>query len=217
MKLLSVLALALLAGCPDHKPPTTTAGSGIAGSAVGSAGSGATMNAAVTVTVVGDRPGRPPIDRVLVDVQIRNDDAAARWVLIPTKLPTMAGGVDKLEQLTAKLGAAELTIGRLLGNGGRYAVRLGAGARVTLRKLEVAWWNEGNAKEASFEIQLASDATAGDQPLESWFSKDPTINGAADIDMDTAQHTASHRSPDNKEVPLALTGATAIPVKLTTP
>lgn len=171
------------------------------------------MNAAVTVTVVGHKPGRPPIDRLLVDVQLRNDDPAPRWVLVPSKLPVMPGGIDKLEQLTA----GPIAVGRFLGGGGRYALRLAPGARVTLRKLEVSWWNDGNAKEAAFDVQLASEATLGDAAMATWFDKDPTITGAADVDMEAAKHTASHRAPGDVEVPLALTGATSVSVKVTAP
>ena len=67
------------------------------------------MNASVTITVVGTKPGRPPVERLLVDVQLKNDDATPRWVLIPTKLPPdSGGGVDKLEQLTVPAGTATI-------------------------------------------------------------------------------------------------------------
>ncbi|MDB4959528.1 MAG: hypothetical protein JWO36_7097 [Myxococcales bacterium] len=175
------------------------------------------MNAAVTVTLVGEKPGRPPIRRLLVDVQLKNDDATARWVLIPSKLPVTAGGIDKLEQLTASAGATTVAVGRFLGTGGRYALRLAPGARVTLRKLEVAWWSENREKAVAFDVQLASDVKLGGQPMATWFDKDPTITGAADVDMESAKHTASHRAPDDAELPLAATGATSAAIKLSPP
>src|SRR5262245_24039982 len=122
------------------------------------------MNAAVTVTLVGLKPGRPPTERLVVDIELRNDDQAPRWVLIPSALPVGAGGIDKLEQLTAPAGTTKVAVGRFLGTGGRYALRLAPGARVTLRKLEVSWWRENDEKTAAFEVQLAADALLGGRP-----------------------------------------------------
>jgi len=176
------------------------------------------MNAAVIVSLVGQKPGRPPTERLLVDVQLRNDDQEARWVLFPSIVPTTGGGVDKLEQLTAKAGSSTVAVGRLLGTGGRYAVRLGPGARVTLRKLEVSWWHEdGTIKELALEVQLAGKVTAGAEDLVTWFDKDPTIHGAAEVDMESAQHTASHRAPDDKEQALTAAAARTETIKLATP
>lgn len=176
------------------------------------------MNASVTVTVVGSRPGRPPVDRVLVDVQLKNDDATPRWVLIPTKLPLDAGGgVDKLEQLTVPAGSTTVAVGRFLGRAGTYAIKLAPGARVTLRKLELSWWREHAEKELTFDVSLANEVKIGDATMASWFDKDPAISGAADVDMDGAKHTRSQKSPTGDEVPLALAGATAAPVKLAVP
>jgi hypothetical protein len=176
------------------------------------------MNASVTVKLVGSKPGRPPIERLLVDVQLRNDDAEPRWVLFPSTIPLGAGGVDKLEQLTAKAGATSVAVGRFLGTGGRYAMKLAPGARVTLRKLEVSWWREdAKVKDVGLDVQLASEVTVGGEPLATWFDKDPTISGAAEVDMESAQHTASHRAPDDKELPLVTTGARTETIKLTAP
>jgi hypothetical protein len=175
------------------------------------------MNASVSISLVGIKPGRPPVDRLIVDVQLRNDDSAPRWVLIPSKLPLGTGGIDKLEQLTAPAGTATVAVGRFLGSGGRYGLLLAPGARVTLRKLEVSWWRENNQKEAAFDVQIASAVKLGDETMTSWFDKDPTITGAAEIDMEAAKHTASHRAKDDAEVPLAATGATSSTVNVKAP
>jgi hypothetical protein len=178
------------------------------------------MNAAVTVTLVGQKPGRPPTEHLLVDVQLRNDDAAARWVLIPSTLPVdTGGGVDKLEQLSASAGASTVAVGRFLGRAGTYALKLAPGARVTLRKLDISWWRENPKEqpEAAFDVQLASDVKLGDQAIAAWFDKDPAINGAADIDMATAKHTRSFKSPTGAELPVATVDATAAPVKIAAP
>lgn len=176
------------------------------------------MNASVTVTVVGTKPGRPPIDRLLVDVKLENADAIARWVLIPTKLPVdSGGGVDKLEQLTVPAGSVTVAVGRFLGRSGTYAVKLAPGARVTLRKLELSWWREHAEKEAAFDVTLASEVKIGDAPMTTWFDKDPAITGDADIDMDNAKHTRSQKSPTGDELQLGTVGATTAPVKLPVP
>ena len=175
------------------------------------------MNANVTVTLAGTKPARPPIITLLVDVQLKNDDKVARWALIPSKLPvdTGGGGIDKLEQLTAQAGTTSVAVGRFLGTGGRYAIRLAPGARVALRKLPIAWWRgDTNDKQVAFDVQLASEVKLGGAAMASWFSADPTIGGAVDVDVEAAKHTASHRAPEDKEQPVEVTGATAVHVKL---
>ena len=174
------------------------------------------MNAAVTVTLVGQQPGRPPMEKLLVDVQLKNDDSAPRWVLIPSVLPIDAGGgVDKLEQLTASAGATTVAVGRFLGRAGTYAVKLAPGARVTLRKLELSWWHEdAKVKEAAFDVRLAAGVKLADQAMDAWFDKDPVISGAADVDMEGAKHTRSFKSPTGDEVPVVTVDATSAPIKL---
>jgi len=173
------------------------------------------MNA--VVTLIGMKPGRPPLERLLVDVQIRNDEKTTRWVLLPSQLPLTPGGIDKLEQLTAKSGAADIAVGRFLGRGGRYAVRLGPGASLMLRKLEIRWWRQEEVKEVSFDVQFARDVALGGESMESWFDKDPVIQGTVEVEMENAKHTASHRAPGDKEVAVSVTGATTTSIKLSPP
>jgi hypothetical protein len=211
------LLVVVLVACADHKQrkieePTPQ------GSAVEKGSAMSPKNASVTITVVGNKPGRPPVERLLVDVQLKNDDAAPRWVLIPTKLPPdTGGGVDKLEQLTVPAGAATVAIGRFLGRAGTYAIKLAPGARVTLRKLELSWWRENDEKEAAFDVVLAGDVKLGDAAMATWFDKDPAIGGAAEIDMDAAKHTRSQKSPTGDEVTLVSSDATTAPIKLAAP
>lgn len=172
------------------------------------------MSAAVTVTLVGIEPARPPLERLVVDVTVRNEGAAPRWVLIPAALPQTAGGIDKLEQLTVNAGAARVTVGHFLGTGGRYALLLAPGARVTLRKLEIGWWRKEGATEVAFAIQFADDVALGGDAMARWFDGDPTVRGTVDADMDTARHTASRRSPGNREVPVSVRASRETHVKL---
>lgn len=176
------------------------------------------MHTSVTIKLVGSELGRPPIERLVVDVELSNDAPEPRWVLVPSALPLATGGVDKLEQLTAKAGATSVAVGRLLGTGGRYAMKLGPGAHVTLRKLGVSWWREDpTRKDVELDVQFAATILVGGEPLATWFDNDPTIGGIVEVDMASAQHTASHRSPDGKELPLVMTTARTETVKLTAP
>lgn len=176
------------------------------------------MNANVSVTLAGTKPARPPIITLLLDVTLKNDDKAPRWVLIPSKLPLRVAadkaGVDTLEQLAA----GNVAIGRLLGTGGRYAVRLAPGATAQLHKVEVAWWRDDpDAKKLSFDVQVASDVKVGGASLETWFTGDPSITGKADADFASAKNKAVHRAPDNKEQPLEIVGATATSISVSLP
>lgn len=178
------------------------------------------MNAQATVTIVGSRPGRPPLERLLLDVTLVNESAAPRWALIPTHVPRASrtpGGVDKLEQLTASTGTESVTIGRFLGTGGRYAVLLAPGARLTLRKLEVGWWGGKEAKEVRFDIEFADEVRLGEEAIASWFDRDATVRGVVDADLQTARHTASHRARGDKEVAVSMTVVTRAPIQLDAP
>lgn len=175
------------------------------------------MNTQAEVTLVGTRPGRPPLERLLLDVTLSNESGAPRWALIPAHLPRTAGGVDKLEQLAASAGVSSVTIGRFLGRGGRYAVLLAPGARLTLRKLEVRWWREGEPKEIAFNIEFAHEVLLGADTMASWFDKDITVRGVVDADMQTARHTASRRAAGDKEVAVSMTAVTRAPIQLHTP
>lgn len=173
------------------------------------------MNAAVTMTVVGTKPGRPPIEHLLVDVELTNGAGEPRWILIPTNLPVdRGGGVDKLEQLTTAGGA----VGRFLGRSGTYALKLAPGAHVTLRKLDIGWWREDRSnKQAAFDVQLAADVTLANASMATWFDKDPAISGTVELDMQAARHTRSHKSPDGDEIPVVTVDATTTSITLAAP
>lgn len=176
------------------------------------------MKPVVSVTLAGLKPGRPPIERLLVDVQLENAGSEARWALLPSRLPETPGGIDKLEQLTSKAAAGTVSVGRFLGTGGCYAVRLAAGASVKLRNLEISWWRDNpNQKAVKFDVRLATTVDLGDSPMVSWFEGNPTFNGASDVDMQSARHTASHRALGDKEVPLSAIGMTVEVVGLIVP
>jgi hypothetical protein len=164
------------------------------------------MSSEVTITSAGERPGRPPLIRLLVNVSVSNPGTERRWVLIASSLPPGTGGVDKLEQLTA----GSVKLGRFLGTGGFYGFALAPGAKLTVKNLELGWWNESNAKASPpVEVRTATGVTLGTADIASWFDGDPAVTGTIEIDADKAQHTRSHRAEGNREVPVALVGAEA--------
>src|SRR5689334_24101063 len=125
-----VLALVLVMGCADRQGDRQ-------GGAIAADHVGATMPT-VTITKAGERPGRPPLIRLLVNVTAANPGPDQRWVVIQRNIPgDDGGGVDKLEQLAA----GGVAIGKFLGTGGFYAVALAPGARLTIKNLEIGWWN----------------------------------------------------------------------------
>lgn len=172
------------------------------------------VTAPVNITVVGSRLGKPPLEHLFVDVVVRNDHSTPRWVLIPSHLPETTGGIDKLEELTASADSSSVTIGRFLGTGGCYAVRLGAGTRVTLRRLDVRWWRPNEPQEIALDVQFADEVALGGESIATWFARDPTVLGNVEVDMERARHSASHRSPGDKEVKVSAVGSTRVSIKL---
>ena len=177
------------------------------------------MKTAVTVRIVQTKPGRPPLERIFVDVDLKNEDSNPLWVLFPSRVPKMAGGIDTLLEHTAKSGTTSVKVGRFLGSGGRYAVRLAPGAHLTMRKLEIGWWTAGNPKNIVFDFQFATDVSLGAESMASWFDTDPTIRGTVDVDMEAAaaSQTTTHRSAGNKEVPLSVVGGETTSITVPAP
>ena len=175
------------------------------------------MKAPVTITLVGTKPGIPPLERLLVDVEVSNDFATPRWALIPVYVPSRAGGINKLEQLTASAGTTPVAVGRFLGTGGRYALRLAPRARITLRKLEVGWFRPDRANDIVIDVQFVDEVTLDGDPIARWFEGDPTVRGAVEVNMETARHTESHRAPSDKEVKVTITGSTPTSITLPVP
>jgi hypothetical protein len=192
MSRLTVPLAIVLAACAGPQPAPRTAPP-----------PGEAMQTQISVALTSEKPGRPPLTRLRVDVELRNDADEARWVLIPANLGAGSGGVDTLEQLGA-------SVGRLLGGGGCWAVRLAPGARLALRNLEVRWWRHNDDPPPPLEVRVAADVRAGGEPLAAWFSGDPTVTGAAEVDLDATPHVASHHAPGGREVPLAAPDAESV-------
>jgi hypothetical protein len=160
-----------------------------------------------SVTVVGIQPGIPPLQRLLVDVPLSNRSSSPCWVLLPSNLPLSSGGVDVLEQIEATTVASKIVVGRLLGTGGRYALRLNPGARVALRGLEVGLWQEPGPAGAELDVLFADDVSLGGETMASWFDREPGIDGTVEVDMRKAPVSDVHRTRDGKEVAVAIVGA----------
>ena len=133
--------------------------------------------------------------------------------LIQSKLPDASGGVDKLEQLTAPGG---VVLGRFLGTGSFYSLALAPGAKVTIKNLEIGWWNEDDAKTPPpIQVRTGTGVTLGGADIASWFDGDPAMSGTVDIDAGKAEHTKSKRADGDREVSVQVVGGqtTAVTVQ----
>jgi hypothetical protein len=175
----------------------------------------------VRAMLVGERPRRPPLTQLLVDLSIANGDAAPLWAIIPSNLPAATdanGGVNHFDQRTATANGGRVVVARLLGRGGGYALRLAPGAQVTLRHLEIGWWRRATTpSDLAFEVRLAATVTIGGQPLASWFDGEPTISGITEIDMQVAPQTHSRTAPDGRELPFVAGEVTRVLTRLVSP
>ena len=204
----TIVALAL-AACADRgggaaKPDHATEMKDATATDATGQGTEGTAMASVTITSAGERPGRPPLIRLLVNVTASNPGSDQRWVLIASKLPGGSGGVDKLEQLSAPGGVA---IGRFLGTGGFYAVALAPGAKLTIKNLEIGWWNDSDGQTPPpIEVRTGTGVSLGGADIATWFDGTPAVKGTVEVDADKAEHTRSKRADGDREVPVQVSG-----------
>ncbi|HVV82038.1 MAG TPA: hypothetical protein VHE35_03120 [Kofleriaceae bacterium] len=212
------IALALGAACgrggEKTAPPAVHSPDG-SGTAPGSAGSsGTTMSAkstasvSVAASVTASKPGRPPLQRLTVELTIDNPGDAPRWVTIAKQVPRNPdlgadAGVDALELR----GQGNAVLGVFRGSGSVYALRVGGHAKVTITNLEVGWWHRSpdETKVPDLDVSVADDLTIGGAPATDWFGLDPLVPNGARIDAGAAGKDA--HSIDG-EATIALTGAT---------
>ena len=157
----------------------------------------------VTIAATGERFGRPPLIRLLVTVTAINSSSETRWILISSALGPggRGGGVDKVERLSV----GGITIGRFLGTGGFYAMALRPGARLTIKNLEIAWWNDPEASTPPpIDVRIAGDVTLGGAAIATWFEADASVAGNVEIDAALAIHTSSRHGPGGGEVAVDL-------------
>jgi hypothetical protein len=180
--------------------PRPVTGTG-AGSPEGAPGRAAMIE--VAIASAGERPGPPPMVRLLVDVTMSNPTPSSQWLLIPRKVPADAGGIDKNEQRTA----GSIVYGVFLGNGGFYGFLLAPGARLTIRNLEVAWWKPGRATSPpALDVRTGTAVTVAGADLSTWFDRNPMVSGTVEIDAATAQHTYSKGSSTGAELDVSVAG-----------
>lgn len=223
--LLAIVLVACGRGSDRAAPPSRAPALDGPGVATGSAdASGSSMSNppsdASTVTIVakvtGTRPGRPPLQRLIVDVAIDNPGDAPRWILIPKQVPpnpdTAGGGVDSLEVR----GTGAALFGTFRGVAGTYALRVAAHAKVMVGNVEIGWWRSSPDDQVpALEVGVADQLTIGGEPAKAWFGVEPLVPGGARLDA-TSEPTGAH-AHEGDEAMLGLTGATTASAPLSLP
>lgn len=204
------------AGPPVTVNPPTGSGSAPAGS--GSSGTPMSTTSPVTVlaTVTASQPGRPPLQRLTLDVTITNPGDAPRWITLAKQIPhnedADGGGVDALEVR----GQGAALLGSFRGIAGVHALRVAGHATVKLTNLPVGWWRTGPADAVpGLDIVVADDLTIGGAPAKAWFGVDPLLADGATVDGG-GNGTDAHTT-DGPEAMIALVGAHASSTALTLP
>jgi hypothetical protein len=124
------------------------------------------------VVVTREKPARPPLVRLFVDVTIDHVERDC-FIVIPAHVPHEKGEVDKLE-------IYDVGVGRFLGPGAMYAFKVKRGARVTLRNLEIGAWTDAREISVREEFDFEFDGLfEGVNPID------------ADVDMSKARHVKS--------------------------
>lgn len=145
----------------------------------------------IVIHVVGERPAKPPLVRLIVDVQLTNSSNALAWVSIDSRVPTgRGGGVDAMEEFSA----GGVTFARFLGTGGFYALALAPRASLTLENLEIGWWTSSDATTPPpIEVRSATGVTIAGEAIGTWFHGDPIVRGSVRADAANATPIHSRR------------------------
>lgn len=166
------------------------------------AASGPTVSAAV----VGVQPGRPPMQTLAVDVALANPGTAPAWFFLPRNLPATAGGADGV----AVYSGGGVTLGAVQGNGGGWLLCVAPGASVTVRGLEIGWWEPSVPASVSLPTKVGTGVTLGSENASAWFGRDPVSRG--EVRFTDLVRAGSRHTPDRSEVPIAVAGAVEIGV-----
>ncbi|MFO1054560.1 MAG: hypothetical protein U1F36_20245 [Planctomycetota bacterium] len=158
----------------------------------------------VVIRILNERPAKPPLIRLIVELRVSNPTHDTRWVLLCSRVPGgAAGGVNTLEQFAS----GPVQYGRFLGTGGFHTFALAPGASLTLKNLEIGWWNGTAAMTPPpMEVRTATEITIGGESINAWFRGEAVISGAAEIDVASAR--AVHTRSSARELEVELTGAT---------
>lgn len=164
---------------------------------------------AVEWTFVGTEPGRPPVQKLLFDVRLRNPEAAPRWFLLPWNLAaerqTAEGGAVAVEVFRLA-GPAKAFVGRFMGQQGFQAVLVPGGGDVTIRRLRVNWFGALPDGAVALEAIVAAGVTLGGADLRTWFAEDPECAATAAVSFEGAQLTSEREDPGDRPLPLAFAG-----------
>ncbi len=214
-----VVLLLVACGCngsarerPANPPVNANQPTGSGSAPAGSGSSGTTMSnppvppVSVEALVTGTRPGRPPLQRLVVDVTLANAGDAPRWITIAKQIPpnpdTDGGGVDSLEVR----GTAPALLGTFRGVAGVHALRLAGHAKVRITNLEVGWWRSSATDPVpGLDVMVADDLTIGGAPAKDWFGVEPLFADGATVDA-TGTGTDAHAT-NGPEAMITLVGA----------
>lgn len=104
-------------------------------------------------------------------------------------------------------GTGKVDVARFAGAPGFYAVRLPAGAEVTLRALQVRATGDLPANPLPLEVIIADALTIGDQSPSAWTKVSQTSESRVDVTQKGAARVLEYSTPDLKDVPVELDGA----------
>lgn len=160
----------------------------------------------VEARLVGRRPGRPPMNRLDLEVVLRNPRSEPRWFVLPKGLPKdgAGGGVDAVEARAYGGGKGRAVVGEFMGTGGFQGVLVPAGGEVRLRHFPLTYWGQP-PDPLEFDAVVASQITVGGEPASAWFAQDPTSDAHVDATDAEGKVLVSRKAPDNKEAPVSLT------------
>ena len=214
---LGVALAILLAACgrskerPATPPDIATAPDG------SGAPTGITMsNVTIAATVTASQPGRPPLQRLTLDVAIDNRSTTATWIVIPKQIPVDPDdggtGVDSLEIR----GKGTALLGTFLGTGGVHVLRVAPHAKVIVTGLPVGWWRSSPQDAVPpLLVTIAEDLKIDGKSADGWFGVQPLVESGARIDAAGAQSGA--HTYEGGEAPIVLTGAQSASTALTLP
>lgn len=121
----------------------------------------------VGLTLKSKRPGRPPMQRIEVDLAVHNTDGEPRWFLLPAHAEHWPEhvSVDGVEPVSM----GGVVVGSFQGSGAFVALRVGAHGKVTVHGLELS----SMSAVKTIDVRVAKAITVGDKPVASWFPHDP--------------------------------------------
>lgn len=168
---------------------------------------------AVQAKITAEKPGRPPLARLQLEVRLRNDNSEPLWFILPLTSQPRDGGVDTID-VVALGGKGKVTIGRFGGTGGFQAVLLPGHADVTIHDLPFQNWGE-RGKKLSIEVVIAKGFTIGGKADKKWFTGNPTSDASADVSEAKSKAVgATVKMPNHKEQPVTITEDRRITVDL---